>query len=274
MGRIFVIPENQFLGEPAKQYSGRKNRPRLELFRPDNPMGVRLSMVSINFPLIVNSGSRSEREQREIALSSWYSYCDLRQIAAISGEAVRYKRDITSDDPNARVTTSGPRISDTGDRTHITRLRWRDVFSYILEPLQSHTLGTYTWDDEEHPVENLKIGFFHPHYKRNATPVPLDVLRSAVRTARQEDGSVKDLFDSNVLAFFWFNPTRASTDLPRDGSSRAYKDDKLIANLIISPEIPGEHQQVISRSSIRVSHLLEDGLQELYVREFDCRRQP
>jgi hypothetical protein len=272
MGWIQVVQPQGF---PAvREIDLIRKKEWLQWYRPEPDAPLRLSKVTINFPMMIRRDGESESQGRETALNGWYGYCDLTQIATIHGQVVQHERTVKPTGEGVRENTSGDQIKDTGVQTHAFRITWNNLFDAVLDAFDMQVLQAYTRASEGSEVQNLKLAMCHPRYVTLGTPIDLSALRMAVQNSKQADGSVKDLYSASVLATLWVNPTRQSADQPHDGSSRAYGDDRWIANLVIRPEIQGHSPLILNRATLSVSHEVVDGVKEVFVREFDSRRSP
>lgn len=250
-----------------------RKKERLQWYRPDPERPLRLSRVTINFPMMVRKEHESELEGRQAALDAWYDYCDLAHIAELHGQVVQYVRTITASGPDARKNTSGDEIIDTGTQTHAFSITWRKLFEGVFSGLEMQSLQGYLVTPKGSDAQNLKLALCHPQYMTHGTPVAVQTLLDSIRSARQPDGSVTDLFNSPIIATLWVNPTRKHSDQPRDGSSRSYGGDEFVGNLVIRPIVKGHTPLILSRAALYVSHEVVDGVKEVFIREFDSRRR-
>lgn len=273
MGRIIVVPKAASNGEGVKQFSGKQKPARMEFYRPDSDVPVRLSRVSINFPLLVRLDNASPDEAKTAALDSWYGYCDASQIASMYGQIAHHERTVQSNDPEARRTITGDPILDTGNQTHVFRITWRNLFESVFDWFPADTLQAYTRVGKDKVTQNFKLALCHPHYKTPGTEVAIEALLKAIRSARQADQSVRDLYESTVLATLWVNPTRQNKGDDHDGSSRAFMEDRLIANLVINPDGQKVMPLVVGTAALKVSHDSVNGMREIFIEEFDCRQR-
>lgn len=233
---------------------------------------MRLSLVSINFPLVIRRPHESEAHGRQIARNALYDYCDLQHIADNCEPIVRKARTIFASPGEGRTNTTGDPVKDSGIQTHAFKVRWSDLFESIFPGFESSTFKAYSHGAESSAPQNIKVVLCHPGYPQDGSDVSRDLLREAVENARQSDSSERrNLMSSEVLAHLFVNPVQRKEDPQIPGASAAYGDDKFTVNLVIRPIIPTLDPFVINRSKLCVSHDVVDGIREVFVQEFDSR---